>query len=149
MKRHEAVSSWHKFYGKPLKSMNWAFFLNPQSRCNKKIPLDLPHPLNGTYDGALSLDEIDLVSPIISVVEVKRSSLSDGFGQCLAEMYTTLQVFHQERVYGIVTDGDLWEFLLLENSIVAVDTQNYHIQSVADIVDRIGYIAALFPREDA
>jgi len=108
------------------------------------VPLTLPHPLNGTYDGALSLDEIDFISPIVSVVEVKRSSLSDGLGQCIAEMYTTLQVFQQAKVYGIITDGDLWEFLRLENSILSVDADNYHIRSVADIVDRIGYIAASF-----
>ncbi|MBV7330714.1 hypothetical protein KFU94_21205 [Chloroflexi bacterium TSY] len=78
---------------------------------------------------------------------MKRSSLSDGFGQCLAEMYTTLQVFQQDCVYGIVTNGEIWEIFRLENSVVAVDARNYYIQSVADIVDRIGYIAALFKRE--
>ncbi|MEM7133217.1 MAG: hypothetical protein AAF702_43355 [Chloroflexota bacterium] len=119
-------------------------FFEPPVALSKEAPINLPHPLNGAFDGALSLDEIDLVSPIISVVEVKRSSLSDGFGQCLAEMYTTLRVFQQDKIYGIVTDGEIWEFLLLENSIVSVDARNYYIQSVADIVDRIGYIASLF-----
>ncbi|MEM7535701.1 MAG: hypothetical protein AAF639_26220 [Chloroflexota bacterium] len=121
-------------------------FLEPPVSLQKNIPLDLPHPLSGSYDGALSLDAIDFDTPIISVVEVKRSSLSDGFGQCLAEMYTTLQVFQQEKVYGIVTDGDLWEFLLLEDSVVSVDIDNYPVKNVADIVDRIGYIASLFDR---
>ncbi|MEM7533076.1 MAG: hypothetical protein AAF639_12925 [Chloroflexota bacterium] len=106
-----------------------------------------PHSLNGLYDGALSLDEIDLLAPVISVVEVKRSSLSDGLGQCIAEMFTTLHVFEQEKVYGIITDGELWEFLLLENNIISVDTHNYHIRSVSDIVERIGYIANSFKSE--
>lgn len=121
-------------------------FFEPNIAFSEDVPLELPHPLTGAYDGALSLDEIDLVAPIISVVEVKRSSLSDGFGQCLAEMYTTIQLFQQSKVYGIVTDGDLWEFLMLENSIVSVDAQNYHIHSVADIVERIGYIANMFKK---
>ncbi|MDM8528260.1 hypothetical protein QUF58_08600 [Anaerolineales bacterium HSG24] len=108
------------------------------------ISLNLPHPLSGTYDGALSLDEIDFVSPIISVVEVKRSNLSEGLGQCIAEMYATLHAFDQENVYGIITDGEVWEFFLLEDSILSVDVQNYYIMNVADIVDRIGYISALF-----
>ena len=84
------------------------------------------------------------MSPIISVVEVKRSHLSDGLGQCIAEMYTMLQVFQQEKVYGIITDGEVWEFLFLTNSILYVDDHNYYIKSVADIVDRIGYIATVF-----
>jgi len=119
-------------------------FFEPTVTFPQSDSFNFPHLLNGSYDGALSLDEIDLICPVISVVEVKRSSLSDGLGQCIAEMYTTLQVYEQEKVYGIITDGELWEFMLLENSIVSVDTYNYHIKSIADIVDRIGYIATSF-----
>jgi hypothetical protein len=119
------------------------FFEPPVNILPEETP-ELPHQLNGKYDGALSLDEIDFASPIISVVEVKRSSLSDGLGQCIAEMYATLKAFKQDKVYGIITDGDVWEFLLLENSVLSVDENNYHIRYVADIVDRIGYIAEIF-----
>lgn len=119
------------------------FFEPPVSVSSEDTP-ELPHQLNGKYDGALSLDEIDLTAPIISIVEVKRSRLSDGLGQCIAEMYATLKGFQQDKVYGIITDGDVWEFLLLENSILSVDENTYHIRYVADIVDRIGYIAEIF-----
>ncbi len=119
-------------------------FFEPPVNCQAKETEVLPHPLNGAYDGALSLDEIDFVSPIISVVEVKRSHLSEGLGQCLAEMYATLKVFHQDKVYGIITDGEVWEFLLLEPGVLSVDPHNYYIQDVADIVDRIGYLATMF-----
>ncbi|WP_069471607.1 hypothetical protein [Candidatus Marithrix sp. Canyon 246] len=78
------------------------------------------------------------------MVEVKKSNLSDGLGQCIAEMYATLKQFKQDKVYGIITDGELWEFLLLKNSILSVDENNYHIIYVADIVDRIAYIADTF-----
>lgn len=122
-------------------------FFEPTITLPQDASLNLPHPLNGSYDGALSLDEIDLVSPLISIVEVKRSSLSDGLEQCIAEMYTTVQVFQQEKVYGIITDGEIWEFLRFENSVVAVDARNYYSQSVADIVDRIGYLATSFKKE--
>jgi len=106
----------------------------------------LPHPLNGKYDCALSLDDIDFISPIISVVEVKKSSLSDGLGQCVAEMYATLKKFQQDQVYGIITDGEVWSFLLLENLTLSVNENNYYISKVADIVDRIGYIAEKFKK---
>ncbi len=119
-------------------------FFEPLVCLQQEVPLKLPHQLNGAYDGALSQDEIDFVSPIISVVEVKRTHLSAGLGQCLAEMYATLQAFHQEKVYGIITDGEVWEFLLLQDAVLSVDAQNYYIKSVADIVDRIGYIATRF-----
>ncbi len=123
---------------------NLGVFFEPPVNLSPEETPDLPHQLNGKYDGALSLDEIDFMFPIISVVEVKKSSLSDGLGQCIAEMYATLKEFKQDRVYGIITDGDVWEFLRLENAILSVDENNYHIRYVADIVDRIGYIAGIF-----
>ena len=125
---------------------NLGVFFEPPVNLPPEETVDLPHPLNGKYDSALSLDEIDLSSPIISIVDVKKSSLSDGLGQCLAEMYATLKEFKQDKVYGIITDGEVWEFLRLENAILSVDENNYYIKSVADIVDRIGYIAGLFKK---
>ncbi|MEN8216347.1 MAG: hypothetical protein ABFS56_08210 [Pseudomonadota bacterium] len=123
---------------------NLGVFFEPLVSLSPEDTPALPHQLNGKYDAALSLDEIDFASPIISIVEVKRSSLSDGLGQCIAEMYATLKEFKQDKVYGIITDGEVWEFLLLENSVLSVDENNYHIRYVADIVDRVGYIAEIF-----
>lgn len=123
---------------------NLGVFFEPPVNLSPEETPELPHQLNGKYDGALSLDEIDFASPIISVVEVKRSSLSEGLGQCIAEMYAILKAFKQDKVYGIITDGDVWEFLLLENAVLSVDENNYHIRYVADIVDRVGYIAEIF-----
>jgi len=52
--------------------------------------------------------------------------------------------FEQNSIYGIITDGVEWEFLLLKNSVLSIHTNNYYINTVADIVDRIGYIAKKF-----
>ena len=122
-------------------------FFEPVLNMSQEEAPDLPHQLNGKFDSALTLDEIDFVRPIISIVEVKKSSLSDGLGQCLAEMYATLKKFKQNSVYGIITDGAEWEFLLLENSVLSIHTNNYYINTVSDIVDRIGYIAERFNKK--
>jgi hypothetical protein len=120
-------------------------FFEPQVDITQEETPDLPHSLNGKYDCALSLDDIDFISPIISVVEVKKSNLSEGLGQCLAEMVATSKKFKQNKVYGIITDGEVWEFFLLENNaILHIDEKNYYINNVSDIVDRIGYIAERF-----
>jgi len=119
-------------------------FFEPQVDISQEETPDLPHQLNGKYDCALSLDDVDFISPIISVVEVKKSNLSDGLGQCLAEMYATSKKFKQNKVYGIITDGEVWEFFLLENAILHVEERNYYISNVSDIVDRVGYIAEQF-----
>ncbi|EDN70452.1 hypothetical protein BGP_4199 [Beggiatoa sp. PS] len=61
-------------------------------------------------------------------------------------MYTTLKKFKQNKVYGIITDGEVWKFLLLENSVLTVDKKGYSISHVLDIVDRVGYIAGKFKK---
>ncbi len=123
---------------------NLGIFFEPQVEISIEKTPKLPYQLNGKYDCALSLDEVDFISPIISVVEVKKSNLSDGLGQCLAEMYATLKKFNQNKVYGIITDGEVWEFFLLENSILHIDERNYYINNVSTIIDRVGYIAERF-----
>ena len=119
-------------------------FFEPILTISQEETPHLPYQLNGKFDGALTLDEIDFLSPIISIVEVKKSNLSGGLGQCLAEMYATQKKFKQKNIYGIITDGVEWEFLLLENSVLSIHINNYYINTVADIVDRIGYIAKRF-----
>ncbi|RKZ55350.1 MAG: hypothetical protein DRR08_24540 [Candidatus Parabeggiatoa sp. nov. 2] len=122
-------------------------FFEPVLNMSQEETPDLPHQLNGKFDSALTLDEIDFVRPIISIVEVKKSNLSEGLGQCLAEMYATRKKFKQNSVYGIITDGAEWEFLLLENSVLSIHMNNYYINTVSDIVDRIGYIAERFNKK--
>ena len=122
-------------------------FFEPVLNISQEETPDLPYQLNGKFDSALTLDEIDFIRPIIAIVEVKKSNLSEGLGQCLAEMYATLKKFKQKSVYGIITDGVEWEFLLLKNSVLSIHMNNYYINTVSDIVDRIGYIAEIFNRK--
>jgi len=123
---------------------NLGIFFEPPVDIQPEATPDLPHPLNGKYDCALSLDNLDFIAPIVSVVEVKKSSLSAGLGQCVAEMYATLQQFGQDKVYGIITDGEVWSFLLMQHRTLAAHNSRYHINNVGDIIDRIGYIAEQF-----
>jgi hypothetical protein len=123
-------------------------FFEPPVELKPEATSNLPHPLNGKYDCALSLDCLDFVAPIVAVVEVKKSSLSEGLGQCMAEMYATLHKFSQDKVYGIITDGEVWSFLRLQGQILAAHKSRCHISNVADIIDRIGYIAQLFKSDN-
>lgn len=119
-------------------------FFEPVVDIKPDASLSLPHSLNGKYDCALSLDNLDFTTPIIAVVEVKKSSLSTGLGQCVAEMYATSQQFGQDKVYGIITDGEVWSFLRLQKQVLAAHKSRFHVSNVGDIIDRIGYIAGQF-----
>ncbi len=106
---------------------------------------DVPHQLNGSCDYALSMDIFDFIAPVIAVIEAKPRELSKGIGQCVAELVATLALFErQHKVYGIVTDGEIWEFMLLSGKVLTLDQQNYHVHHAADIIDRIGYIVRQF-----
>ncbi len=121
------------------------FFEQPVDLAKEETP-HLPHQLNGAWDGALTLDILDFSAPIISVVEVKPNKLSDGLGQCIAEMYAVRKKFEQDKVYGIITDGEVWEFLFLEDEQLLIHSGNCHISNVAEIIGNIGYIAKEFDR---
>ncbi len=123
---------------------NVGAFFEPSVNLEQEKTLDLPHQLNGKYDCALSLHAYKFITPIISVVEVKPTQIGKGIGQCLAEMYATLKVFEQRKVYGIITDGVEWEFYLLENATLTVDRKGCYINDISSILDRVGYIADKF-----
>ena len=125
---------------------NLGLFFEQAVDLSKEETPELPHQLNGDLDGALTLDILDFSAPIVAVVEVKPNRISDGLGQCIAEMYATRKKFEQDKVYGIITDGEVWEFLLLENEKVLIHNGNCHISNVTEIISNIGYIAKEFSR---
>jgi hypothetical protein len=116
------------------------FFEQPIDLAAATTP-ELPHQLNGTWDCVLTLEVLDFYSPIISVVEVKPNQLSDGLGQCIAEMYVARKKYEQGKVYGIITDGEEWEFLVWEGNQVLIHSRNCHISNVTEILGNIGNIA--------
>ena len=102
--------------------------------------------LNGTPDYLIStksaLGKTVLESPIIVVVEAKRSDFSVGWGQCLAELVAAQKINNDSAipVYGIVTDGALWEFGKLEENLF---TQNETVLAVSDLKKVFGAIGYL------
>ena len=72
--------------------------------------------LSGTPDYLIStksaLGKTVLGTPIIVVVEAKRNDFIEGWGQCLAELVAVQRLNDDplKPVYGIVTDGEMWQF---------------------------------------
>ena len=102
--------------------------------------------LNGTSDYLIStksaLGKTVLESPIIVIVEAKRSDFIEGWGQCLAELVAAQKINNDNAipVYGIVTDGALWEFGKLEENLF---TQNETVLAVSDLKKVFGAIGYL------
>ena len=77
--------------------------------------------LNGTPDYFIStrseLGKTVVGSPLILLVEAKKNDFEQGWGQCLAELVAAQKINTKNidgsadfPVYGIVTDGTLWQF---------------------------------------
>jgi hypothetical protein len=96
--------------------------------------------LNGVCDFILSASENQLIitAPVITLVEAKDNDLRQGLGQCVAEMVAA-QVFNERKgksqiIYGVVSTGTLWKFLMLEGQIVKIDRSEYFITQIEQIL---------------
>ena len=89
-------------------------------------------------------------SPILAVVEAKNESIPGGQGQCAAEMVAALR-FNQkakndiEVVYGVVTNGNNWRFHQLTGKSFAIDTREYLISEVDQILGILLHVVGLNP----
>jgi len=103
--------------------------------------VDKNQGLNGVCDYIISLspEQLILDAPIITLVEAKNDNLKSGLAQCMAEMVAS-RLFNQQKgqaletIYGVVTTGSLWNFLILSGQTMSVDRDEYHISNVAKII---------------
>lgn len=103
--------------------------------------------LNGECDFILAKDtrSVSINYPIIQVVEAKKNDLDIGIPQCAAQLIGA-QLFNQkkgvelDRVYGCVTTGTDWVFLMLADHLLLVDTKLYYLDDVAEIMGIFQFI---------
>jgi hypothetical protein len=107
-----------------------------------EFTVDVAQGLRGVCDFLLSLSPLQLTiqAPVVVVVvEAKNENMKAGIAQCTVEMLAA-QKFNMLRgrvlpaVYGAVTTGVLWRFLRLQDTTVAVDSSEYAIEQVQQIV---------------
>ncbi|MCI5150056.1 MAG: hypothetical protein D3916_11825, partial [Candidatus Electrothrix sp. MAN1_4] len=108
--------------------------------------VDSDKGLTGNPDGLISksVNQLYISSPVVVLVEAKKSDLGSGLAQCLAEMEAA-RIFNEQEgspvspIYGVVTDGVLWQFLALENAAAVIDSFLYHFEDGSKIVGILKY----------
>ena len=103
--------------------------------------VDSSKGLMGNPDGIISTsdNELYITSPVIVLVEAKKSDLGSGLAQCVAEMEAA-RIFNERKghpispIYGVVTDGVLWQFLSLHENIATIDSYFYNFDDGSKIV---------------
>ena len=103
--------------------------------------------LKGECDFILAKDigTYDINYPIIQLVEAKKNDLEIGVPQCAAQMvgasiYNHKKGVELEKIYGCVTTGNDWLFMVLENNCVKISTDLYYLNDVAGILGVFQYI---------
>ncbi|MCU0446641.1 MAG: hypothetical protein MUE85_17175 [Microscillaceae bacterium] len=73
--------------------------------------------------------------PLLAVVEAKKDDFEGGWAQCLLEMYTIQKINGKPElpIYGIVSNGDNWEFGKLENTLFTENEKFYTIQQLDEL----------------
>jgi hypothetical protein len=107
----------------------------------EEFTVDRELGLSGICDFLISrtADELIIDAPVITLVEAKKGVLSDGWGQCIAEMVAAKK-FNEtkgrpiEYIYGVVTSGSLWHFFQMAGDLVLIDPVEYPLAPVARLL---------------
>lgn len=109
-------------------------------------PIVYTAALSGTPDYIIStksaLGKTVLETPLILVVEAKRNDFEQGWGQCLAELVAAQKLNNAPEfpVYGIVTDGKLWEIGKLINDVFTKNVESYTVDHLAYLFGALHFV---------
>ncbi|NEO79146.1 hypothetical protein [Moorena sp. SIO4G3] len=95
-----------------------------------------------------------------SLIEAKKNDFQQGWGQCLAELVASQKILGalsvgelnsprvapqdiQRPVYGIVTDGNLWQFGRLQRDIFTQNIENFTIDKLSRLYGALDYLILL------
>jgi len=105
-----------------------------------------------TYDSQLSgipdylvatrspLGKTVLGQPIVLIVEAKQNNFAEGWGQCLAELIAAQRLGAPQQVYGVVTDGEFWQFGQLEGDTFTKDTLRLTLSDLDRLFSTLGFL---------
>ncbi len=109
-------------------------------------PLNYDQNLSGIPDYIVAKrsprGKIILDKPYLVVVEAKKDNFEEGWGQCFAELIA-VQKFNDnslKKVFGIVSNGKLWEFGKLESEIFTKNIKSYLLDNLETLMEAINFV---------
>ena len=105
------------------------------------LDVDADKGLNGECDFIISkaMKTYTIQAPIFALVEAKQNIVENNMGQCAAQMVGA-RIFNQsenqpiETIFGCVTNGEVWQFLKLENETILIDAKKYFLDNLERIL---------------
>jgi hypothetical protein len=155
-----------EFYFERLRRMQEAFDITASER-GKEVLIDaiceealVHHPqiklwkgaaiqsddLNGTVDYVAAPNRGYLDDPLLCIVEAKKDDFEQGLAQCLVEMkacqWRNDQAGNRVDIYGIVTNGTVWQFYKLARDGQVYETLPYALINLDRILGALNFVFA-------
>jgi hypothetical protein len=109
-------------------------------------PLKYDEDLSGVPDYLIAkrspLGKVVFDQPYLIVVEAKKDNFSQGWGQCLAELVAAQKLNNEPQrcVFGMVSNGEVWEFGKLEADRFTKHLEVYTIKELDNLSGAINYL---------
>ena len=83
-----------------------------------------------------------LEKPYLIIVEAKKDNFEEGWGQCLAELVAAQKINNNQnsRLFGIVSNGKLWEFGLLQGIDFIKNIKYYVLEDLQALMEALNFI---------
>ncbi len=102
--------------------------------------------LVGVADYLIAPKRAYMATPLLCVTEAKRDDFEQGRVQCVAEMHACQWNNRQEGaatdVFGIVSNGQVWQFYKLALAGEIYETGLYTVDSLPDLLGALDYVCA-------
>lgn len=120
---------------KELKRLNRSFLA---IYSGENLEADPSVGLNGECDFILAKDvhSYSISFPVLQVVEAQKQDFDLGIPQCAAQLIGA-ELFNRKRnvildkIYGCVTTGTNWQFLLLQDNTIFIDPKIYALSDIS------------------
>jgi hypothetical protein len=98
----------------------------------------------GVADYVIAVQKAYLDTPLLCVVEAKRDDFEQGEAQCLVELHVCDELNRQAsqavEVFGIVTNGKVWQFYKWTTAPEVYASLPYSIQDLAQLLGVLHWI---------
>jgi hypothetical protein len=103
----------------------------------ERLTVDPERGLTGECDFILAKNRhtFTIRAPLFCLLEAKKNDIEIGLPQCAAQMlgareYNLRHNEHTSVVHGCVTTGSEWQFLMLRDNCLTIDTDLYTLQNL-------------------
>ncbi len=88
--------------------------------------------------------KVILERPYLIVVEAKKDNFEEGWGQCLAELLAAQKINEDptQQIFGMVSNGKLWEFGLLQADLFTKNRKYYVLENLAELMGAVNFLFA-------